>query len=864
VFPFKIINKTMEDEYDFNIDSIQFGILTPEEIKRMSTCEITSAKLPGPNTVYDIRMGPMNPKEICCTCGQRRDNCPGHFGHIVLHEPVAHPMYYKFILSFLKCVCLQCSRALITMDHLFLWGIHQKNEARFKRILDRIDKIKFCSHCNLFQPKYMFSTSDNIFTASYKHGGEVGAIEITVFEIQKIFDNISDDDVRLLGFKPEFIHPKHLIITVLPVIPPRSRPFIVTDNIICDDDLTTQYQEIVKTNNNLDPANDISDFKHKRYYQTLIFRIRTLYDNSQGRARHTNSRQIKGIKERIAGKDGLIRNNLMGKRVNFSARSVIGPDPTLRLYQIAVPPQIASALTMPEKVYQHNIESLQHLVVHADGANRVLRGKDRIDLRYALAGDKRLKFKLQEGDIVERKLRNGDLVVFNRQPTLHRGSAIAKEIVIREGKTIRMNLASTKTFNADFDGDEMNLHIPASVMSIAELSELSTTPNILISQQGSTPIVCIVQDALLASYLMTRSNYDFGKEVFYQICMKMDPLSFTLIHQKLETIQKIYDEQKVDIPIYSGKSVFSLLLPDDFIYHTSKVHIHNGVIYDGYISKADLGSRHRSIIRLLEKEYSKEVSVDFINNVQFVANEWMCWHGFSIGISDCIATKKKEIDRIVTKSFVEAEYIESTVADPFIREAKINMALSKAKDVGMRIAKDAFSMDNNFISTITSGSKGDFFNIAQITGLLGQQNLLGKRVQPSLNRGKRTLHHYPFKSMNTFTEYESKGFVKNSFFHGLNPREFWFHAMSGREGITDTAMRTAQSGYVQRKMVKIMEDVQVKYDQTVRNSVKSIIQFAYGDNNMSGCKSVVLDGEEHICDIGRLAAKLNLQHELSQ
>ena len=302
----------MDDDYDYNISDIQFGILSADEILRMSVCEISSSKIPGVNTVYDNRMGPMNAHETCITCEKQTKDCPGHFGHIVFHEHIAHPLYYKTILSFLKCVCIQCSRALISKDHLHLWSINQKGESRFKRILDKIDKIKYCSHCNIFQPKYVFSGIDTVYTAVYKQNKETHSIEMTIFEIEKIFDNISDEDVKLLGFNPDFVHPRDLIITVLPVLPPRSRPFIMTDNVVCDDDLTTQYVEITKTNNHLMTL-DLSEIRKKKYLQTLIFRVRTMYDNSQGRARHTNSRQIKGIKERIAGKDGLIRNNLMGE-----------------------------------------------------------------------------------------------------------------------------------------------------------------------------------------------------------------------------------------------------------------------------------------------------------------------------------------------------------------------------------------------------------------------------------------------------------------------------------------------------------------------------------------------------------------------
>ena len=180
----------------------------------------------------------------------------------------------------------------------------------------------------------------------------------------------------------------------------------------------------------------------------------------------------------------------------------------------------------------------------------------------------------------------------------------------------------------------------------------------------------------------------------------------------------------------------------------------------------------------------------------------------------------------------------------------------------MRIAKEALADDNNFVATVTSGSKGDYFNIAQITGLLGQQNFTGQRIQPTLNNNRRTLPHYPFDIPDKETEYESKGFIKNSFIHGLNPREFWFHAVPGREGVTDTAMKTAQSGYIQRRMVKMGEDIKVDNDTTVRNSRGFIYQFQYGDDGLDGSQTVVKQGEPTVCDVSRLVDKLNLESEL--
>ena len=267
---------------------------------------------------------------------------------------------------------------------------------------------------------------------------------------------------------------------------------------------------------------------------------------------------------------------------------------------------------------------------------------------------------------------------------------------------------------------------------------------------------------------------------------------------------------------------------------------------------------------MLNKEYGNIIACRFINNIQFITNEWLLYNGFSLGIKDCIATKESEIRKVVSRCFLEAKGIENTTRNEKIKEIKITASLSKARDHGMKIAKDALENNNNFISTVTSGSKGDYFNIAQITGLLGQQNLTGSRIPPVLNQNTRTLPHYDFKITEKDVEYESRGFIKHSFSRGLNPREFWFHAATGREGVTDTAMKTATSGYIQRRMIKAAEDLQVKYDGTVRNTNGRIIQFNYGDNNLDCTKAIIVNGKPQACNIARLVNKINLKHELTK
>lgn len=420
----------------------------------------------------------------------------------------------------------------------------------------------------------------------------------------------------------------------------------------------------------------------------------------------------------------------------------------------------------------------------------------------------------------------------------------------------------------------MNIHVPQFPDAIAELQELSTTKANIMGPQASKTNLSVVQDSLLGSYLMTKSTERMGRERFFQICMKGDNWEPDFILKKIDYIRSVLEELNLPCTkedVYTGKGLVSMMLPNDFNYvkrnDTSKtepfVKIYKGVMYEGVLNKSNLGSAHDSILQVLLKDYNSDVCIGFINNIQFIACEWLLYEGFSIGIEDCITDKQDEIKTSVFKSYFQSKKIEGAVSNPNIREAKISIVLNKAKDVGMKIAKDNMNPNNCFISTVMSGSKGDFFNIAQITGLVGQQNITGKRVQAVFNKRKRTLPHYRYDlSDNIEYEFESKGFIRHSFMQGINPKEFWYHAMSGREGVSDTAMKTALSGYVQRKMVKVMEDVQVRYDGTVRNSQGSIIQWAYGDDGFDRtCTVINKNGENEFCNVSRIVDRLNVNYE---
>jgi DNA-directed RNA polymerase beta' subunit len=485
------------------IDMIYFGVASPEDIKANAVCKITSTKkAPGPGTVYDEKMGAaVDSDEPCVTCGMGVDGCPGHFGYIELNQYVINPRFAKYVYQYLTCICMNsdCNKLMLNDEQIQLYKLHRyKGAARFNMICERLKKNDICCHCKNIQPKISFSATDNTITMTHtkKKSDEKDSVSICLEtdDIKKIFDNLNDDDIRTLGFDPTYVHPKNLILSVFPVAPPALRPYVFTDGQICDDDLTIWYIEIIKANIALGD-DDIDEKEFQKKLGNLKFHIATMFDNTNGKAKHSQSNRVMlGIRERLTGKKGMIRDNLMGKRVDFSARTPIGPDPTLKLGQLGIPPEMAEILTVPERVTKFNYENMSK-IVNNERANYVInnagkkitlkflvkkgtrvmygdfiiRGMNRIevtDVNFQLQmGDmierngkvlenikypeKKRFYKLEIGNIVYRKLKDGDYVLLNRQPTLHSGSMMAMQVLILPGKNLRMNLSITKSFNAD-------------------------------------------------------------------------------------------------------------------------------------------------------------------------------------------------------------------------------------------------------------------------------------------------------------------------------------------------------------------------------------------------------------------------------
>jgi len=756
---------------------------------------------------------------------------------------------------------------------------------------------------------------------------------LSATRILSIFQRIKNEDLEAMGFNTERFHPASLVLEVLPVIPPSARSSVTSGGVTCDDDLTTKYTYIVKQNAKINTF-DNNDAERKMDREAVItsleFHIKTLMDNSDKKSKHTNGRPFKSIKQRMNGKDSIIRNNMSGKRVNFSARTVAGPEPTLRVNEVGIPKEVMDTLTRPVKVFALNKEWLEK-EIDKGNANFVIRGDTHYTLKYLLwsqptriirgdrilregkefdplvindfelrEGDvikrgrelikdiklkKKKKFNLHIGDVVELKMKDGDYCLVNRQPTLWKGGFMGFKAVKIPGKTVRTSLAVTNSFNLDYDGDEMNIHFPQTEEARAEAQHLCGVAKNILSNQSNNALLCMVQDTLISAFLMTKECKEIKKGYFFDYCMAGDDgvskkpcgLDVDFVLNKLDDYKRVMEEKGKEYPsVYNSRSLFSMALPPDLIYEKKTdicedepyVRIVDGILYEGCVTKKLLGKGSNGLIQIIHKEYGEQAALTFINNVQFISDAWMSEQGFSVGISDCYGDSKTiqaTIEDTILKCISEANTYEKSKEPEVIKEAKINASLNKARDIGIKIIKESLEEDNGFKTMIMSEARGSYINMAQISGLLGQQNIMGGRVGPEISGGTRTLSHYAFgESEDPLTRYESRGFISGSFFRGLNEREFFFHAMTGRIGIIDTACRTSLSGYTQRKMVKMMEDLQVHNDMTVRRSSGEVVQFNYGEDNFDPSRVLRLNKRLTPCNIKRMVDRLNRKHKVNR
>ena len=974
---------------------VEFGVMSPDQIESYGVCEITE-----PTTVkgkegglYDLRMGPTSHGDLCKTCGQNMDTCPGHFGYIKLNARVVHYGFIEYIYKVLQIVCWNCRKLLARPSAK---DLEEEKPSALERAaqLERLKRTrkgplrlgalkmlqsKTCPHCgevvSSFKrtegvrfERFFKENMDGYNAADVEEAGAGGRRSrgqqqqqqqrmqdkkemLTGDKIWNVFKDLSREDVELMGFDWERSHPKNMLISVFPVSPPAVRPSV--DNggqSASNDDLTNILKKVIIINNDIAEKN-VGQEKQQSI-DTLTAYITAYINNDLPSKRpltSTSGRPYKAISQRLKGKEGRVRGNLMGKRVDFSGRTVITPDPNLDIDEVGVPVSIAITLTVPEYVNALNIRKLERLIEAGPdkypGAKSVtIVGLDGSETKYSLKTGRDFRAKIEPGRaIVERHLMTGDIVVFNRQPSLHKMSMMGHRARVMPFSSFRLNLCVTTPYNADFDGDEMNLHVPQDLAARAEVRELMMVPKNIVAPASNRPVMGIVQDSLLGSMLMTQPSTFVDKDSVFNTLSWLNEWDWKVPYPAIikapgkPTITSSgtgtggssrssglsisnsgvngdnnsddddddnnnnngdddYNNSDTEAaaamdiegdggngmlrrrrrrrrttrrgagagagtgkggPLWTGKQLFSKVMPDisltrgdlggdirkgrdkGFKFQENTVVISHGELLCGVIKKNLIGpSSSGGITHTIWKELGPESAKIFLGQTQKVVNSWLLQRGFSIGICDNIPDEetKKDVKLVLDKAFLEVEKQitafrnGSTQIEPGFTmqqsfEINVNKTLNDARKKAGDNANKRIDHRNSIKCTVDSGSKGNAINISQILACVGQQNVEGKRIP--FGFVNRTLPH--------FAQYDeghlSRGFVVHSYLAGLTPQEFFFHAMGGREGLSDTAVKTSETGYTQRRLMKSMEDMQCKYDGTVRDTTGTVLQFLYGEDS---------------------------------
>jgi DNA-directed RNA polymerase subunit A' len=591
------------------IKELRFALFSPEQIKKISSAKIVTPELydidgyPVDGGLMDLRLGAIDPGVRCRTCGGRLKECLGHSGSIELARPVIHLKYVPLIELCLKAFCHDCGKILLKDEDLKKYTPSQ----RVKKARD----VKKCPHCGVAHEKIKVDKPTNFY---------IGKKRLFPTEVRELLVRIRTEDLKKVGVNFETCKPEWAVLTLLLVPPVTVRPSIILETgERSEDDLTHKLSDIIRANQRLwenlnagAPEVIIEDL-----WDLLQYHVTTFFDNTVTRippARHRSGQPLKTITERIKGKEGRIRKNLAGKRVNYSGRTVISPDQNIELNEVGIPFEIAKVITVAETVTDLNLERLKKMVAAEKypGANYVIRTDGK---RKKITNDLREEIinELVPGYKVERHLQDGDIVLFNRHPSLHRGSLMAHYVRVLPGKTFRLHPAVTFPYNADFDGDEMNIHSPQTEEARAEAKVLLDVKKNLISPKNNTNLIGCKSDSITGNYLL--SIGEFKKDYIEQVLYKSG-------------IEKQFNKAMI-----KGSDVFSEVLPK-IDFENGSIKIKDGKIIKGVVDKTAFAEEDGELIKELDREFGREETMKTLKKIFTLGTNYLTDRGITIAVND--------------------------------------------------------------------------------------------------------------------------------------------------------------------------------------------------------------------------------------
>ncbi|XP_066505483.1 DNA-directed RNA polymerase I subunit RPA1 [Hoplias malabaricus] len=1002
------------------LEGMSFGMYSSEEIRKLSVKNITNSLLldsvgnAAPNGLYDLALGPADNKEICATCMQNFQHCPGHFGHVDLHLPVYNPFLFdKLYLiirgSCLSCHMLTCTRAAI---HLLLYQLKLLDVGAIKEVYElecvlnqflegnaRASGTQIQEALEKFSAPFFKASQGSPSCAPIKHVCELKSCLIGEFwrtqmasrkcpnckaskaQVRREHNSKlivtravgkddtageDTDDVNIVkrgyltpslaqehvtklwekeGFflkhlftglamnSPNGFSPDMFFLQLLMVPPCRYRPINRLGDQMFTNGQTVNMQAVMKDNSiiqkllaliaaekaksiegtQLEQMLDVSEsdqaflvgltgvtLADKLYnvWIRLQSHVNIVFDSDMDKLM---TEKFPGIRQLLEKKDGLFRKHMMGKRVDHAARSVICPDMYIGTNEIGIPMVFATKLTYPQPVTPWNVKELRQavlngpnvhpgasMVINEDGSRTVLSSTN-LTQREAIAkqlltpstGQHRIPMK-----IVNRHIKNGDVLLLNRQPTLHRPSIQAHCARILPGeKVLRLHYANCKAYNADFDGDEMNAHFPQSELARAEAYTLvSTNQQYLVPKDGK-PLAGLIQDHMVSGTSMTIRGCFFTRDQYMELVYR----GLTDKNGRVKLLPPAVIKPQM---LWTGKQIVSTLLlnvvpenhlplnltgkakipskawlkehprpvpgykPDSMC--ESQVVIRNGELLVGVLDKAHYGSSAYGLVHCCFELYGGETSGKLLSCLARLFTAYLqLYRGFTMGVEDILVKPMANINRkiIIQESIHSgAKALRSAFNLPATAEGhemqdlwqnahlnidqrdfnmvdlkfkeEVNQVNNNINKVCMPLGLHRSFPENNLQLMVQSGAKGSTVNTMQISCLLGQIELEGRRP-PLMPSGKSLPCFQPYEP-----EPRSGGFVTGRFLTGIKPPEFFFHCMAGREGLVDTAVKTSRSGYLQRCVIKHLEGLVVQYDLTVRDSDGSVVQFLYGEDGL--------------------------------
>ncbi|KAJ1609260.1 DNA-directed RNA polymerase III C1 subunit [Cryptosporidium canis] len=897
-----------------DIEAVEFSAMDKDEIARTAHMEVQHREIYKPMTnvplqggVLDSRLGAHRADAMCSSCGGTLKTCGGHWGYIDLQQPVFHVGYFKYLYGVLCCICKSCGAFLLKGEekrqHLARlkqsYAIAHSYRLQFRKLVERCKKVKTCPRCMSQQGQLRRTIRPTLdqfmkLTHTIKVDGKEYVEDLTPIYVQTLLERVPYQDLDIL----ETFKPANLLISRLPVPPNCIRPSVTMgESGSNEDDLTVILSEITDLNNIIKSQmkSGFQTFQLLGNWEFLQLQCTRLINaDAPGVNQLLASKNIpkagRGVCQRLKGKEGRFRGNLSGKRVDFSGRTVISPDPNIEVDEVVVPMIIAKKLTYPERVNAINIDSLREAVLNGHdiwpGACYVYKGNgSKSSLRYA--NRRVVSERLEIGDIVERHMKTGDIVLFNRQPSLHRLSIMSHKVVVMPWRTFRFNECACAPYNADFDGDEMNLHLPQNELARSESKHLMGLMNNLVTPRNGEPLIAATQDFLLGIYLLTGRDVFLTRDQFSQYCchfsngqipMELPPPTI-LKPVELWTGKQVFnmilrpnsnEKERIDVSFelkerdYDSKSDLKDLCPNE-----GYVVMRHSELLAGAIGKKVLGGGSKEgLFFYILRENNSRKSSECMGRISRFVSRYLANRGMTIGIDDVtpnselLVAKKSLLENGHQKVQDEINLYEKGKLTPHpglsledTLELKVKKILDDIRNEAGKASHISLPPSNKPLLMYLSGAKGQLINIAQMVACVGQQNVAGQRIQNGFTN--RTLPHFKLNCVDG----RSRGFVGNSFFSGLQPDEFFFHTMSGREGLVDTAVKTAETGYMQRRLVKALEDLCVKYDQTVRTSDGQIIQFIYGDD---GLNPMLMEDKLDLVNFGKLFKHVYSQTKVHQ